>query len=118
MQRAEDDVAGFGGSDRGGDRFQVSHFADEDDVGVHPECSPQSFRERRHVDTDFALIDCRLLVIVVVLDRVFQRDDVMINIVVDPVDHAGQTGGLAGTGRPGDQEQASRPLNEFPHDGR
>ena len=41
-----------------------------------------------HVDADLALVDRALLVLVVVLDRVFQRDDVPVVVVVDEVDHA------------------------------
>ena len=34
--------------------------------------------KRRHVDADLALVDRRLLVLVVELDRVFDRDDVVV----------------------------------------
>ena len=34
VQRAEDDVAGFGRRDGRLDRLQVAHFADQDHVGV------------------------------------------------------------------------------------
>ena len=33
----------------------------------------------RHVDADFALVDRRLLVVVIELDRVFDRDDVVVD---------------------------------------
>ena len=56
----------------------------------------------------------RFLVLVVILDRVFQRDDVPVVVLVDEVDHAGQAGRLAGAGRPGDQQQAARPGDEPP----
>jgi hypothetical protein len=32
-----------------------------------------------------------------VLDRILDRDDVALLILVDPVDHRGERGGLAGT---------------------
>ena len=34
VQRAEDEVAGLGGGERGRDRLEVAHLADEDHVGV------------------------------------------------------------------------------------
>ena len=70
------------------DRGQVAHFADQDDVGVHPQGAADRLGEVGDVDADLALIDQRLLVLVVVLDRVFDRDDVAVHVVVDPVDHA------------------------------
>ena len=74
------------------------------------------FLEIGHVDADLALIDQALDVVVEVLDRVFQRDDVLVVVVVDEVDHAGQAGGLARTGRPGDQQQTARPDDEPAND--
>ena len=95
VQRAEDDVAGFGRLDGRVDRLQVAHFADEDDVGVHAQGPADALREVGHVDADLALIDRALLVLVVILDRVFHRDDVPVVVLVDEVDHAGQAGRLA-----------------------
>src|SRR5690606_617167 len=76
VERAEHDVARFGGGDGGLDRFQVAHFADEDHVRVLPERAADRLREGGDVDADFALVDRRLLVVVVELDGVFDRDDV------------------------------------------
>ena len=112
VQRAEDDVAGLGRLDGRVDRLQVAHFADEDDVGVHAQGPADALREVGHVDADLALVDRALLVLVVVLDRVFDRDDVPVVVVVEEVDHAGQAGRLARAGRPGDQQQAARPDDE------
>ena len=41
----------------GRDRLQVAHFADEDDVRVHPQGAAQRLGEVGHVDADLALID-------------------------------------------------------------
>ena len=43
MQRAEDEVAGLGGGERGRDRLEVAHLADEDHVRVLAERSLQRF---------------------------------------------------------------------------
>ena len=79
VQRAEHDVARFGRGDGRFDRFQVAHFADEDHVRVLPQRAANRFGERRHVDADLALVDRRLLVVVIELDRVFDRDDVVVD---------------------------------------
>ena len=34
VQGGENQVAGFGGEQRGGNGFEVAHFADQDDVGI------------------------------------------------------------------------------------
>ncbi len=78
VQRAEHDVARFGGGDRRLNRFEVAHFAHEDHVGVHPQGTPEGLGEARHIDADFPLVHRAHLVLVVVLDRVFERDDVLV----------------------------------------
>ncbi len=55
--------------------------------------------KRGNVHAHLALVDRRLLVLVVELDRVFDRDDVVVEVVVHVVDHRRQRGRLAGTGR-------------------
>ncbi len=109
----EDDVAGLGRRDRRRDRGQVAHLADQDDVGVHPQGAADRLREVGHVDADLTLIDERLVVLVEILDRVLDGDDVAVHRVVDPVDHRGQARGLARARRPGHQDQAARPLDQL-----
>ena len=52
-----------------------------------------------------ALIDQTLPVSVNELDRIFDRDDVILAVVVDMVDHRGKSGALARSGWPGHQDQ-------------
>ena len=118
VQGAEDDVAGLGGGDGRLDRRQVSHLADEDDVRVHTEGPADGLGEIGDVDPDLALIHERLLMLVVILDRVFDRDDVPVHVVVDPVDHARQARRLARPRRAGDEDQASGASDQLFHDGR
>lgn len=108
MQRAKYQVAGFGGADGRLDRFQVAHFTDENHVRIHTQRAAQGFGEARHVDADFALREHRLLVRVVILDRVFDRDDVAVEVTVDVVQHCRQRRRLARARRPGDEEQPAR----------
>ena len=58
------------------------------------------------VGADLALVDRRALVVVHVLDRVLDGEDVAGPLGVDLVDHRGERGRLARAGRPGDQDQA------------
>ena len=118
VERAEDDVPRFGGGNRGFDRFQVAHFPDEDDVRVLTQRAADRVGEGHNVDADFALVDGRLFMIVVEFDRVFDRDDVVVDVRVQPVDASGERRRLPGTGRAGNQNHAARTLNQLFHDGR
>ena len=60
----------------------------------------------------------RLVVLMVILDRVLDRDDVPIEVAVDVVDHRRQRGGFARAGRPGYQEQPARAAAQSFYDGR
>ena len=108
VQRRHDEVAGLGGGQRRLDRLVVAHLADEDDVGVLAHRGAQRGREVGGVEPHLALVDHRELVEVQHLDRVLDRDDVDLAVVVDVVDHAGERRGLARAGRAGDQDQAAR----------
>ncbi len=54
------------------------------------------------------------LCVVVILDRVFDRDDVMVEVLIHPVDHAGQAGRLAASGRTRHEKQSAGPANDVP----
>ena len=72
----EHEVAGLGRGQRGRDRLEVAHLADEDDVGVLAQHVLQRLGERVRVLPDLALVDDRALVVVQELDRVLDRHDV------------------------------------------
>ena len=77
MQRREDEVAGLGRGERGRDRLEVAHLAEEDHVGVLAQRAAQRLREAGRVAADLALVDDAALVVVEELDRVLDRDDVV-----------------------------------------
>ena len=76
VQRREHEVAGLGERERELDRLRVTHLAHEDDVGVFTECGAQGAVERIGVEPDLALVHDADLVLVHVLDRVLDREDV------------------------------------------
>ena len=76
---------------------------------VHPaqERGAHAFGEARDVVVHLALRDHAVLVRVVILDGVLDRDDMAVLVLVDPVDPRGERGGLARAGRAGDEDQAA-----------
>ena len=83
VQGGEDQVAGLGHGEREPDRLEVAHLADEQDVGVLAQHAAQGVGEVRGVGADLALVDRRQLVVVDVLDRVLDGDDVAAAGAVD-----------------------------------
>ena len=118
VQRREHEVAGLGRGERGLHRLDVAHLTDEDDVGVLAQHPLQRGVEVGGVGADLALVDDRALVGVQDLDRVLDRDDVPVVVVVDEVDHRAERRRLARTGRSGDEDEAALVIGELADDGR
>ena len=118
VQGGEDEVAGLGRGQRGRDRLQVAHLADQDHVGVLAQRGLQRAGEVLRVGADLALVDEAALVAVQELDRVLDREDVILALLVDQVDHRGERGRLARAGRAGHQHEAARLAGELGQHGR
>ena len=82
VQRGEDEVAGLSGGQRGRDRLEVAHLADEDHVGVLAQRGFERDREVGRVGADLALVDDALLCAVQELDRVLDREDVLLALAL------------------------------------
>ena len=80
VQGGEDQVAGLGGGQRHGDRLEVTHLADQDDVRVLAQHVLERVGERVRVLADLALVDQALLVPVQELDRVLDGHDVVARV--------------------------------------
>ena len=81
------------GGAHGGEKADgVAHFADHDDIGVLAQDVFETVFEGKRVQPDFALLDYRLVVFEHILDRVFQRDDVLLEAGIDVFDHRRQGG--------------------------
>ena len=106
MNRAEHEVAGFGGVDGRLERIAVAHFAHQDHVRVFPDRVLQRRVPVDDVEADLALVDDRLLVLEHELDRVFDREDVQGLTLVEVVEHGGDRRGLARTGNAGEDDHA------------
>ena len=112
VQGGEHEVTGLGGGQRHGDRLQVAHLTDQDDVRVLPQDVLQRLLERVRVLPHLALVDQRRLVGVEELDRVLAGHDVVPALPVGEVDDAGERGRLPGAGRAGDEDEPAREHRE------
>ena len=106
VDRSEHQVARFGGVDGRHERFLITHFADEHDVGIFADRVLHADFEVDHVQADLALIDQALVFGEDEFDRVFERENVLAIPVVDPVEHRGDRRALAGAGDAGEQHHA------------
>src|SRR5258708_20965848 len=116
VQSGKNQVAGFGGEQRGGNGFQVAHFADQNHVGVLTQSGAQGSRKVCGIHFNFALIDETLFVAVQKLDRVFDGDQVVGAVGIDAVDHGRERSGLTGTGGSGNQNQPALLFADFVDD--
>ena len=108
VQGREHQVAGLHRRQRGADRLQVTQLADHDDVRVLTQRVLERLRETQRVRADLTLADHAVLVPVHELDRVLDRDDMVVPLRVRLVHDRGQRGRLARTRRPAHQHQAAR----------
>ena len=111
-------MARFGCGDGRGDRFEVAHFAHEDDVRVLAERAADGLGEARDIVPDFTLGDERLRGVVVEFDRVFDRDDVDSALVVDHIEHRGESRGFTGACGTRDKNKPARLEEKLLHDRR
>ena len=106
VERAEHEVAGLRGGDGEGDRLEVAHFADHDDIGVLAERAAKSVGEGFRVSVNLALGDMATARRDDVFDRILERDDVVVAGAVDLVDERGERGALAAAHRTGHKHEA------------
>ena len=87
VHRRENEVAGLTCLQCGPGRLLVAELTDQDDVRILAQNPAESLVERRCVEPDLALRDDAALVLVDDLNRILERDDVVLTGPVDVVDH-------------------------------
>ena len=86
-------------------RFRIPHLTDNNDIRSLPHRGPKRGRKIRSVDADLNLFDDALVLRVLVLDGIFNRDDVFRFPAVDFVDKCRERRRLARTGGSSDKHQ-------------
>lgn len=92
VQRAEDQVTGFARLECGESGFGVADFTKENDIWGLSQGGAQGPRERMSVGSYFALGEKRMATGELVFDRVFQRDDVFLEVGINPFQAGGEGG--------------------------
>ena len=70
------------------------------------------------VGVQLALIDDAVFVLMEKLHRIFDRDDVLMGLAIDLVDHRGERRRFARAGRSGHENETARPRADFLYDRR
>jgi hypothetical protein len=118
VQRGERQVTRLGNRERGLNRFEVAHFADEQHIRIFTQRVLQRVREALGIRADFALVDDAALMPVDELDRIFNGDDVAFALAVDLVDHGRQRRRFSGACGTRDEHEAARLLRHARDDRR
>ena len=113
VQGREHEVAGLGGGQRGRDRLEVAHLAHEDHVGVLAKRGAERIARTTSRRPELALVDDARAVPMEELDRILDREDVLVPRLVDVVEQRGERRRLARAGRAGDEHEAARVVGEF-----
>ena len=105
VERAENKVTGGGRGQRELDRLQIAHFTDEKDIRIFAQRAAQSGGERTRVHADFAVLHEAVLAAMHELDRILDRDDVVLPLQIRVIHHRRERGRFAGAGRAGDEDE-------------
>ena len=118
VDRREDEMAGFGGLERGVDSFEIAHLADHDHVGILAERGAQGVGERGGIGPDFALRDDAAVVGEHELDRILDGHDLALALTVDLVEHRHQGRRFTHARRSRHEDEAAANLSDVAEDRR
>ncbi len=93
-------------------RFEVAHLSNQDDVGILAQCRTQRGREAARVTVHLSLVDETALVLMDVLDRILDGENVLVALRVDLVEHGRKRRRLAAAGWPRHEHQPPRAIGE------
>src|SRR6267378_3514993 len=105
-------MPGFGGGHGYAHSFRVAHFANHDNVRSLAQGGTKGGGEIGGVGTYFNLLDDAAYVLMLVLDGIFDDDDVTGFAAIDDVDEGGERGGFADAGRTTDENEAAGEMRE------
>src|SRR5258708_22796137 len=105
-------MTGFGGRHGYAHSFRVAHFADHDDVRSLAQGGTKGGGEIGCIGAYFHLLDDAAHVLMLVLDGIFDDDDMTGFAAIDDVDQRGERSGFAGTRGTADENEPAREMRE------
>ena len=96
--------------DRNTDRLKVTHLTHQNHIRILTKRRPQGIGITLGVQPDLSLIDHSHLVLMQILDRILQRDDMGVSVIVYLIYDGCQRGGLTASGRTRHKDQPSLTL--------
>ena len=118
MERAQNEVSGFGRHQRDLHRGAITHFAHQDDLGRLAQCGAEAIWIVVEIMTELTLIECGFAFWMNELDRVFQGDHMNRLRLIDLIEQRGQRRRLATSSGAGHQDQPGLFLCDFVKDWR
>ena len=92
MEGGENEVAGLCCSKGELNGLQVAHLPNHDDIGVFSQSSTKSPAEGFGVGVDFALVDVATCRLEDILDRILERENMVLAVMVNEVHEGGEGG--------------------------
>ena len=95
MECTEHHMPCFSSFDSSMNGFKVAHFTDEDDIWIHTKGPTKAFFKATNIGADFPLAEGGLIMLMEILDGIFECDYMLIVIMIDEVEHGSKRGGFA-----------------------
>src|SRR5258707_933482 len=105
-------MTGFGGRHGYAHSFRVAHFANHDDVRSLAQGGTKGGGEIGCIGAYFNLFDDAAHGLMLVLDGIFDDDDVTGFAAIDDVAQGGEGGGFTGASRTADENEPARDMRE------
>ena len=106
-------MTGLGCGNRCTDRLLITHLTDEDNIRILTKCGTDTVRKRKGIKSDLSLVNNGVLMLMKVLDRVLQSNDMLFTILIDHIDQGCQCRRLTGSGRSCNQYETTLSLGEI-----
>ncbi len=107
VQRREHEVTRLRRLESGVQGVEIADLAHEQNVGILPQHAAQRLAEAIGVGSNFALVDATFDISMEKFDRIFDRDDVRVPVLVDVVEHRREGRRFSGSRDSRDENQAA-----------
>ena len=89
------------------DRLNITHLANKHHVRIFAQSRSQSIIKTLRMPADLALVHKAIMALMYKFDRVFNRQNMALFVVIDVINHCSKGGGFTGAGWSCDQNQTT-----------